>query len=490
MINQEKVKAVMELHREGVQDTKIAKLLNIDRKTVSNIISRDGNCEQKTREDKLELDDELIRKIFNKCAGYGERTHEELGKMGIKIGYSTLMRKLRELGLKGSKKSFATSVPDEAGEEFQHDLSPYKLDIGGVRTTLQASSLHYRYSKINYLQFYPSFNRFKMKCFFYQAIKHFGYVPKKCIVDNTSLVIDRGSGKNAVFNREMIDFAKGLQFEWYAHEINHSDRKAGVERSFWTIETNFFPGREFTSLEDINRQALTWCEYRSKKMNKQKIIPFDRFEHEKNYMSPMPPYVMAPYQQLSRVIDQEGYILLGTNLYWVGLQRNMEVTVLEFLDHLKIYHKRKIVSEYPLPPYGTRQKKFRPKGMNIPYRPKKTTVPPNEEEHELRKDPLVNEYLSLVLLPLGPQSKYQFIRQLYHLYKNLTPLLFKQVIERALQYKVSKKSTLERIAVYLMNKDEVVIDDFNLPPDGEEILYGKEPDFTNYNYDDSQKNLE
>ncbi|MBF0366170.1 MAG: hypothetical protein HQK50_11400 [Oligoflexia bacterium] len=161
----------------------------------------------------------------------------------------------------------------------------------------------------------------------------------------------------------------------------------------------------------------------------------------------------------------------------------MEVTILEFLDHLKIYYKRKVVGEYPLPPYGTRQKKFRPKGVNIPYRLKKTTVPPNEEEHELRKDPLVNEYLSLVLLPLGPQSKYQFIRQLYHLYKSLTPLLFKQVIERALQYKVSKKSTLERIAVYLMNKEEVVISDLDLPPDVEETLYSKEPDFTNYSYD-------
>jgi len=33
--------------------------------------------------------------------------------------------------------------------------------------------------------------------------------------------------------------------------------KAGEERSFWTVETNFLPGRRFSSLEDLNQQGLT-----------------------------------------------------------------------------------------------------------------------------------------------------------------------------------------------------------------------------------------
>ena len=38
--------------------------------------------------------------------------------------------------------------------------------------------------------------------------------------------------------------------------------KAGEERSFWTVETNFLPGRAFQSLEDLNAQALAWATVR------------------------------------------------------------------------------------------------------------------------------------------------------------------------------------------------------------------------------------
>ena len=46
-------------------------------------------------------------------------------------------------------------------------------------------------------------------------------------------------------------------FEFLCHEIRHPNRKAGEERSFWTVETNFLPGRRFSSLEDLNQQDLT-----------------------------------------------------------------------------------------------------------------------------------------------------------------------------------------------------------------------------------------
>ena len=303
MINEDKMKAVWALYQEGVRASDISKKLNIDRKTVKKIIDQEGVFSQKTRSDKLILDDELILRTFKKCNEWGERTHEELEKIGVKIAYSTLMKKIREMGLKENEKKFSTPVPDVPGFECQHDLSPYTIKIGDSLIKLQASLLHYRYSKMNYLKFYPSFNRFNMKCFFYEGLNYFGYVPSQCVIDNTSLVINRGSGKNAVFNKEMVDFAKSFSFKWYAHAIKHSDRKAGVERGFWTIETNFFPGREFSSLEDLNTQAKEWCESRSKKMNKNKIIPIDYFEYEKDFMSKVIPHVsgtLSSTQQNSR----------------------------------------------------------------------------------------------------------------------------------------------------------------------------------------------
>lgn len=484
MISKDKATAVWALHLEGITSRAISKQLNIDCKTVKKIIDHEGIIVKKKRCDHLAIDDEIIIKMFNKCQGWGERTHEELKKAGINIGYSTLMKRIIDLGLKDKSKDYSTPVPDSPGEEFQHDLSTYKIKIGDQLLSLQASLLHYRYSKMNYLKFYPSFNRFNMKCFFYEAIQYFGYVPRNCIIDNTSLVIDRGSGNNAVFNKEMVDFAKGFHFKWYAHAIKHSDRKAGVERGFYTITQNFLPGREFHSLEDLDLQAKRWCEARSEKMNKNKIIPLKYFEYEKDFMTKIIKGIGEPYRQYSRKVDQEGYILFETNLYWSGLKRNSQIILLEYSNRIVVYQDRKIVFEHNLPLFGTRKEKFMQKGVTIPYRPKKTTIPPKNEEMELRKSVLTNEYLDFSLKTLGPQNRYQLIRQIYHLYKKLSPILFTKTIERAMKYKIVDKNTLEKIALYIMNKEELVVPDINVTLDEvnrcEEGKYGGDPDLTAY----------
>ena len=85
-----------------------------------------------------------------------------------------------------------------------------------------------------------------MRCFFYEALKYLGYVPRNCIIDNTNLAVTSGtSGRDAIFVSEMLALSNMFGFNWKAHEIKHSDRKAGVERAFWTVETNFLPWKRF-----------------------------------------------------------------------------------------------------------------------------------------------------------------------------------------------------------------------------------------------------
>jgi hypothetical protein len=101
-----------------------------------------------------------------------------------------------------------------------------------------------------------------MKCFFHQGLVFWGYAAGRCIIDNTNLARLRGTGANAVICPEMAAFAKQYRFVFQCHEVGHCNRKAGEERSFWTVETNFLPGRTFASLEDLNQQALAWSTVR------------------------------------------------------------------------------------------------------------------------------------------------------------------------------------------------------------------------------------
>ncbi len=73
-----------------------ALLLSLPHRTVRDIIAHKGEVPEVTRKDKIEIDTELLHRIYNECDGWRERMHEKLKEEeGIKIGYSTLTRILR-----------------------------------------------------------------------------------------------------------------------------------------------------------------------------------------------------------------------------------------------------------------------------------------------------------------------------------------------------------------------------------------------------------
>ena len=82
-------------------------------------------------------------------------------------------------------------------------------------------------------------------------------------------------------------------FEFRCHERGQSNRKAGEERSFWTVETNFLPGRTFASLEDLNAQAFTWATERMEQRPQTKagIIPAQAFAHERAFLVELPSHL-------------------------------------------------------------------------------------------------------------------------------------------------------------------------------------------------------
>ena len=297
MIEPDKRKAIYLLHKEGMCVRDISRHMNVSTNTVNTIIVQAGEVPQTRRKDKIEIDADLLSRIYHRCDGRVQRTHEMLSEQhGISIGYSTLTRMIRELGLGKSQKKRCHRVPDEPGAEMQHDTSPYRIKFAGKPVLVQGSLLYFRFSKVRYLKFYRSFDRFKMKCFLHEALTFWGYTAYVCIIDNTNLARLRGTGKNAVIVPEMEQFAKQYGFEFACHEKGHANRKAGNERGFYTVETNFFPGRNFADFEDMNRQAFEWATVRmaNRPIGKTRLIPAQTFEYEQPYLKKLPGHVPAP----------------------------------------------------------------------------------------------------------------------------------------------------------------------------------------------------
>lgn len=462
MIREEIRQTVRTLHKEGKDKKEIVRILGITIKTVRKIINEKPSQKEEQKISNIEgINLELLKRLHEDCNGYKTRIHEILMEdYKIKIGYSYLTQLIRENNIGEPANQRCCQVPDKAGEEMQHDTTVYKIKINGVKTKVICSGIYFRFSKIRYIKFYKRFNRFIMKCFIHEALMYYGYAAKKCIIDNTNLAVLYGSGSRAVIVPEMVEFAKNYGFEWKAHEIGHANRKAGKERNFMTVESNFLPGRTFKSWEDLNNKARQWAteRYANRCIYGTKLIPLNLFEEEKTHLNKLSKHILPPCRPDKRLIDQYGYISFDANYYYIPGKFRGQVDTLEYSDKIKVYKNRKELIKYDLPPVEIKNKKFNPEGMDTPpCEPKNIKKSSKEEEKELNKiDSVCSEYIQFIKSKeCHLRQKNRFIRNLYLLSKKLSRSLFIKVIQTSLDYKVSDYNIVEQLSITILNKENI-----------------------------------
>lgn len=490
MIDPDMRNAIFQLHQEGMSLWEISRRLHVSRNAVRTIVRQQGKITRKERKDKIQIDPELLQRLYHECDGWIQRIHEKLvEEEQIEVGYSTLTRMLGKLGLGRDRPARCDRVPDEPGAEMQHDTTIYQVKLAGQRTKLIASLLYLRYSKRRYLKLYRVFNRFVMKCFLHEALMFWGCAARQCIIDNTNLARLRGAGKRAVIVPEMNAFSRRYGFQFVCHAIDHPNRKAGEERSFWTVETNFLPGRIFDSLEDLNGQARQWATERMehRPQTKTRLIPAKAFEHERDHLNLLPRHLPAPYQVHKRGTDQYGYVAFGANYYWVPGSRRDDVKVLQYADRLKIFQQQSCLAEYPLPGDGVRGQHYSPPGQPQPrHQPRNRHRDARQEEQHLRAlGAEVVAYLDYALSAPGIQ-RHRFTRELFAFSRKVTRGVFVKTVQRALRYRIVDLATLRRIAWLCISQEEDVLpqadvdEDFQQRPAYREGCLTEEPDLSVY----------
>jgi hypothetical protein len=121
-------------------------------------------------------------------------------------------------------------------EESQHDTSPHELELAGKKRKVQTTSAVLCYSRMLFFQCYPGFQRFDCKVFLTDALRYFCGGSARVMIDNTHVVMLRGSGRDMVPVAEMVAFAERLGFRIVAHAIGNANRSGRVERPFHFIE--------------------------------------------------------------------------------------------------------------------------------------------------------------------------------------------------------------------------------------------------------------
>ena len=119
MIDPDMRHAIYQLHQAGMSLREISRRLHVSRSAVRAIVQEQGKFTRKERKDKLQIDPQLLERLYRECNGWIQRIHEKLREEeNIEVGYSTLTRMLREMGLRRNRQARCHRMPDEPGAEM------------------------------------------------------------------------------------------------------------------------------------------------------------------------------------------------------------------------------------------------------------------------------------------------------------------------------------------------------------------------------------
>jgi transposase len=341
--------AIFTLHKAGNGLRAIKRALGISRNTVKRVLASGSiDVPPIERAEKAEPHEEQIRALFVLCKGNLVRVQEELEAKGIALPYSTLTGFCRRHGIGQPPKERAGQYHFAPGEEMQHDTSPHDVVIASTCRRVQCASLVLCYSRRIYAQVYPTWNRFWAKVFLTEAIVDFGGAASRTVIDNASILVASGTGKDAVIAPEIVALGTRFGTVFVAHELGDANRSARVERPFHHIENNFYAGRTFASIDDLNEQLRAWCaKVNATPKKRLQTTPLALFATEQTALRPLPLFVPEVYALHRRSVDVEGYITLHTNRYSLPAALiDREVAVHETKDRVRLFDGHRLLCEH------------------------------------------------------------------------------------------------------------------------------------------------
>ncbi|HYL78827.1 MAG TPA: IS21 family transposase [Bryobacteraceae bacterium] len=460
MLSQAQRATILELNTQGVTKREIARLLGISRLTVRKVLRSNSTAvPELSRAEKAEPHRQQILELLPTCKGNLVRVHEDLVASGAVLSYAALTAFCRRQGIGQAPIVPAGQYHFEPGEEMQHDTSPHEAVVGGKKRKMQTASGVLCYSRMLFFQCAPSFSRFDCKVFLTDALRHAGGVPQRVMIDNTHVVVLRGTGPEMVPVPEMAAFADRFGFRFEAHRIGDADRSGRVERPFHFIENNFLAGRTFASWEDLNQQARQWCDRVNATYKKHiRAIPRELFAVERLHLKPLPGWIPEVYRLHPRIVDVEGYVSVNTNRYsvpvaWIG--RRVEAR--ETKDRIEIQlDARNIV---------THARVAEPKQQRItlaPHRPPrgegiKRSDPHPEERVLIETAPEIADYVA-ALKQRGRKVVALALRQLLRLLREYPRAPFLAAVREAGQYGLYDLDRLERMILRRIARDYFLLD--------------------------------
>ena len=393
------------------------------------------------------------------------RVHEELTAGGAVLSYPALTGFCRRQGIGQTPIVAAGQYHFEPGVEMQHDTSPHEVEVNGKKYKAQTASAVLCYSHLLFFQINPTFQRFDCKVFLTDALRYVGGATERVMIDNTHVVVLRGTGREMVPVPEMEAFAERLGFRFVAHERGDANRSGRVERPFSFIENNFLAGRTFASWEDLNQQARQWCDKVNSTYKKHiRAVPRELFAVERTLLKPLPAWIPEVYRLHARTVDVEGYVSVNSIRYsapvaWIG--RRVEVRETRDKIEMELDARHLVTHVRAVTPQNQRitlAAHRPPRGEGV-----KRSDPHPEEQALVEAAPEIAPYVA-ALKQKGPKVVALALRQLLRLLREYPREPFLAAVREAARYGLYDLDRLERMILRRVARDYFLLGETE--PDG------------------------
>ena len=275
------------------------------------------------------------------------RILEKLTEQGFEGKYSIVKEYVRCKKMDLDEKATVRfeTMPGLQGQMDWAYFENYTVLENGKAKKLYCFLLILGYSRTRYIEFVTDMTTNTMIRCHANAFRYFGGYPNEMLYDNMKQVVVKRLLKqeDSTLNRQFEDFAGFYGFKPVLCRPYRGQTKGKVERMVQFVRDNFMVGIKYDSLDDLNGQALSWCNKVNGKIHATTgERPFERLKKEG--LNPLKREYIIDRINLRRV-QKDCLISYAGNQYSVPSEYvGKDVAVIGLDNMLAAYHEGKQIA--------------------------------------------------------------------------------------------------------------------------------------------------
>jgi len=279
------------------------------------------------------------------------RLYEMARQRGFTGGPSQFRQRISQLRPRKQPEAYLR-LKTLPGEQAQVDWGHFgHIEIGQAKRPLMAFVMVLSWSRQIFLRFYLNAQMENFLRGHVAAFEAWQGLPKVLLYDNLKSAVLERQGDAIRFHPTLLALSAHYRFEPRPVAVARGNEKGRVERAIRYIRDNFFAGRHWQTLDQLNEQADDWCQG----------VSADRLCPENNEMSVREAFLLEqpsllalpdnPFNTRERVevrARKTPYIRFDLNDYSIPHQHVQKIlSVNADLDIVRILDGADLIAEHP-----------------------------------------------------------------------------------------------------------------------------------------------